>query len=1085
METMPATRRQSHEPRARALGAVRAIVATALLLSASAGLALPADRAISQYVRKSWTVRDGLPHGTVRGIAQSADGYLWLATYEGIVRFNGERFQLYDRDNATALENNSILTITRSRDDTLWIGTAAGTIRGRNGTFRKLVVPGVRDELINAIEESPDGTIWIASWGGLTRVSNGRAERLHLPLPDDLINALATGADGSLWIAMAKGGLARYRDGHVTRFAISDGLASDTVVALLGEGADGALLGTAAGLQRIAGGKISRVAGIPDDQITALRRDRDGNVWVGTYSSGLFRITGSRVASYGIADGLLNPTVRAIFEDDEGNLWIGSNRGLEMLRAGAFVNWTEREGLGNDFTRAIYEDREGTLWVGTADGLGRWNGTSWEKVSDPRLAGEYVLAIEQGHDGTHWFGTSHGLYRVAHGRTDLLTTADGLSSNGIRAIHDDRLGNLWVATDYGVNRIPPDGSIESFAGHGGLGPEYAIAIAETPDGRIWVATGAGLGEFDGMEFKRHTTTNELPLNRLFALYVDDDGVLWVGTDGDGLIRLKNGSAKRFTVRDGLPYDKIQSITGDTTGGLWIGTSRGAFRLLRSEFESIASGKLARLTPEAYDEGDGLGSRQCNGSGSPAAFRSRDGRIWFATANGISAHSTHSSPATKSRRPVIESVSVNGLPVDLRALDSLPPGTERIEFEFSGLAYASPDRLRFRYRLVGYDQEWIASDRRSASYTNLSAGAYRFVLASSLDGRSWRTTELPLTLRPRLWESPWFVALCIAALAALLVSTHLVRLRLAKSRARLLETLVEDRTRQISREKARTERALQDAEEARREAEHHERMAEIALAEAEDANRAKSTFLATTSHELRTPLNAIIGFSDILLAHSSERLEPRFVRFLQNIHSSGEHLLGIINNILDLSKIEAGQMELLPEAIPVRDTIHGICMVMKGVTTLRRITIDVQIPDAIPAIEVDPTIFKQIVYNLVSNAVKFSPDGSKVTIAARLVVLGEEGSREEAVAIEVIDRGVGIDPKDHVEIFREFRQLFGTHQRPQGTGLGLALVKRFVEMHRGTIRVESAPGAGSTFVVTLPCRHDPPTPGEAAVDLASS
>jgi len=1075
METNPATTQSSPAPHARASALARAIGAALLLLWTTTAAALPADRSISQYVRKSWTVRDGLPHGTVRGVAQTADGYLWLATYEGIVRFNGESFRLYAHEDAAALGNNSVLTIYHSRNDTLWLGTAAGTITMRDGVFQKLAVPGTRDEMVNAIEETPDGTIWIASWGGLTRVVDGHAVGRKSARPDDLLNGRASGGDGSLWSATAKGGLARVRDGNVTIFDAAGGLLSDTVIALLAEGNDGVLIGTAAGLQRIEGGKLSRVEGIPDDQITALRRDRDGNVWVGTYSSGLFRISDGRVTAYGIADGLLNPTVRAICEDDEGNLWVGSNRGLEMLRAGAFVNWTGREGLGNDFTRAVYEDRDGTLWVGTAEGLGRWNGTSWEKAGDPRLAEEYVLAIEQGHDGRHWFGTSHGLYRVANGRTELLTTADGLSSNGIRALHDDRNGNLWVATDYGVNRVLPNGSIESYAGRGGLGSDYARAVAERPDGRVWVATGAGLGEFDGKVFKLHSAPDNFPSNRLFAMHADDDGTLWVGTDGDGLVRLRNGETKLFTTREGLPYDKIQSITDDASGGLWIGTSRGAFRLMRTELEAVASGRLSRLTPTAFDEGDGLGSRQCNGSGDPAAFRSRDGRVWFATANGLSALSTASLPGSGSRRPVIESVSVNGAAVDLRTLTALPPGTERIEFEFTGLAYGAPDRTRFRYQLVGYDERPVSSDRRSVSYTNLPAGPYRFVLASSRDGKSWQSTELPFSLRPRLWESPWFIVLGVAVVAALLGSMHVVRLHLARKRATLLEKLVDERTREISREKARTEHALQEAEEAKREAEGPGKRTGLALAQAEDANRAKSTFLANMSHELRTPLNAIIGFSDILIAQTGGQFEPRFVRFLHNIHSSGEYLLGIINNILDLSKIEAGQMELLPETIPVRDTIQGICMVMRGVTTLRRITIDVQIPDDLPTIEADPTIFKQIVYNLVSNAVKFSAERSTVTIATRLVESSEGASAEQAIEIRVIDRGSGIDAEDPDHVFRELHQVFGTRQRPQGTGLGLALVKRFVEMHRGSIRVESALGAGSTFVVVLPCRHEPPVP----------
>src|SRR6185369_4637267 len=246
-------------------------------------------------------------------------------------------------------------------------------------------------------------------------------------------------------------------------------------------------------------------------------------------------------------------------------------------------------------------------------------------------------------------------------------------------------------------------------------------------------------------------------------------------------------------------------------------------------------------------------------------------------------------------------------------------------------------------------------------------------------------------------------------------------------------------------------------------ERHERLTEEALAQAEDANRAKSIFLAATSHELRTPLNAIIGFSDILIGHVSGKLEERYSRFLQNIHDSGQYLLGIINNILDLSKVEAGKMDLQPETIVLREVVNGICAVMKGVTTLRKITVDIDIPNDLPIIEADQTMIKQILYNLMSNAVKFSPERSTVIVSARPLAPSDTEFDEDAIEISVRDQGIGIDSADHELIFQEFRQAHGTRGRPEGTGLGLALVKRFVEMHRGSIHVESERGKGSTFL----------------------
>ncbi|HYC62403.1 MAG TPA: two-component regulator propeller domain-containing protein [Thermoanaerobaculia bacterium] len=1044
-----------------------------LLLAADLS-ALPADRAVRQYVRRSWTVEQGLPHGTVRGFAQTADGYLWLATYEGLVRFNGEKFRILDKSASPAVLSNSIVTLLGMRDDTLWLGTLAGLMRYRNGAFETISMEGGSD-IVNALAASPDGTVWVGTARGrllnISAVRGGaRAVPVAVPLPRTPITALAATAN-AIWIGTS-GGLSRYRDGKLDTWTTANGLSSDTIVTLAADLDDALLVGTSTGLDRIAAnGAITHIDGLPADQITALRRDSDRNLWIGTYSNGIFRSSASGVEPYAMADGLLNPTVRSIFEDDEGSLWIGTNGGAEQLRAGAFVNWSERDGLSDAVARVLFEDRDGALWVGTANSLSRWNGKAFEKIDDARLTG--ILSIAQSRDGTYWFGTSKGVYRQSRGVMTHLTTAEGLSNNTIRDIHEDLRGDVWIATDFGLNRLRANGAIESFAGRGGLGTDYAMAIAETRQGRIWVATGGGLAEFDGSAFRLHSAPRELPSNRLFALHADDDGTVWIATDGDGLVRYRDGSSKVITTRDGLPTDKILSLVDDTHGNLWFGTVRGAFRVSKRELSAAADAK-SRLNITLFDENDGLGSRQCNGVANPAALRTRDGRIWFATANGVSAVTNVRPRPMPARKPVIERVSINGRDVAPSAMRSIPPDATRIEFEFSGLTFITPERLRFRYRLDEYDQDWSETDtnRRLVSYTNLPAGEYRFILASSRDGITWRETSLPLQLRPHFYETKWFIALAILAVAALLFITHSIRLHLTRERAKHLEQVVEDRTREISEEKARTELALQAAEAATLEAERHERLTERALAQAEDANRAKSIFLAATSHELRTPLNAIIGFSEILLSNTSKQSDPRQERFLHNIHSSGQYLLGIINNILDLSKIEAGRMDIHPESFFLRQEVGGICAVMKGVTTLRKITIEVDIPKDL-AVEADPTMIKQIVYNLMSNAVKFSPDRSTITVSAQRVSDADGPAGPDAVAIRVSDPGAGIDPKDHQIIFQEFRQAEGSRgERPQGTGLGLALVRRFVELHRGSIRVESELGKGSTFIVVFPRTQRP-------------
>jgi len=1052
---------------------LRFVAAALFALLAAAGelFALPADRAVSQYVRRAWTVEQGLPHGTVRGVEQTADGYLWLATYEGLVRFNGEEFRIFDQTNTAGMFSSSIRMLCRTADDTLWLGTAEGLMRYHNGRMAAVNLPG-GPEIIDALAASPDGTIWVGTARGrIVRVVRGRAEEVRLPLPPSPITAL-TATGGAMWIGTSAG-LVRFRDGAVDSWTTARGLSNDRIVTLAADGDDAVLIGTATGLDRIDHDVITHVGGLPADQVTALRRDRDGNLWIGTYSNGLMRMSGDRLTTYSIGDGLLNPTVRAIFEDDEGSIWIGSNGGLEQLRGGAFVTWNKREGLDDPFVRAVFEDRDGLLWVGSANGLYQLRDGAWRKFGDPRLT--RILSLAQGRDGSRWFGTSNGVYHD----TKLFTTNDGLSNNTIRDIHEDRRGDVWLATDFGVNRIRPDGTVESFAGRGGLGTEYAMEIAETPDGRVWAATGAGLAEFDGGRFKLHSAPHDFPSNRLFAIATDADGdnTVWVATDGNGVVRFRNGRASAITTVHGLPSDKIVSLVDDGKGHIWFGTVRGAFAVRKRDLNAVADGKAKRVAAQSFDENDGMGSRQCNGAANPSALRTRDGRIWIATANGVSALANGRPAPLPVRTPVVERVTINGKPATAQVLRSVPPGTERIEFEFTGMTFVTPERMRFRYRLEGYDAAWVdAAAKRVASYTNLPAGEYRFIVSSSRDGETWRAASLPFTLQPHFYETRWFIALCGLAVIALLLIVHSMRLHFSRERARLLQKLVDERTRQIVEEKERTEAALRlaeaarfEAESAKREAERHERLTEEALAQAEDANRAKSIFLAATSHELRTPLNAIIGFSDILIGHVSGKLEERYSRFLQNIHDSGQYLLGIINNILDLSKVEAGKMDLQPETIVLREVVNGICAVMKGVTTLRKITVQVEIPNDLPMIEADQTMVKQILYNLMSNAVKFSPERSTIVVAARPLSPEESTIDEAAIEISVRDNGIGINAEDHELIFQEFRQAHGSRGRPEGTGLGLALVRRFVNLHRGTIRVDSERGRGSTFFVVLPCR----------------
>ena len=1075
-----------------------ALIAVAMLTAQLAGDELPGTaRRASQYIHSSWTLDDGLPHSTVRAITQSADGNLWVGTYEGLARFNGFGFRVISRSTSPAIPNNSVIALLRGRDGALWIGTNHGLARMDGETITTIDgAEGAEGPSIQAIAESADGTLWAATNGsGLLRVSGGRVTRFGAAegFGSEILSSLAIGHDGAVWAGTNGGGLVRVSRGTVTTISTAEGLGNDVVLSLVMARDGGLWIGCAQGLFLLRDVKISGPGGrapLAADSVSALLEDLSGTLWIGTYSRGLFRYDRKRdeLARYDARPGLLDESVRTIFEDVEGGLWLGTNGGLERLDAGAVVSYTTSEGLTNDYVRSVLETRDGAMWIGTAGGLARLRDGRFTifDVSDG-LAASYVFSLAEGRDGTLWIGTPGGLSRARGDRFEtVLTTKEGLSNNSVRAIHEGRDGTLWLGTDLGLNAWR-GGVVTTFGAADGLGSDYVMGLAEGADGTMWVATdGGGVASIGGGTTRRWSVREGMSSDHILSIAIDTEGVVWAGSDGEGLNRIDRDGVSVFTTKHGLEHDKILQILDDGAGRLWLGSTRGIFAVSKAELAEVKSGRRSEVGARVLGRSDGMASLQCNGASQPSSWRSRDGRLWFATAGGLSTLDPAAlAPVVDRPLPlVVEELLADGVPMAVRERFDVAPGTSRLEVRWAATSLRDPQRIHYRYRLEGYDPDWVAADGgRSAIYTHVPPGRYAFRVAARL-GQSGPWTEAPaigVVFAARFWETRWFLALTIALVAAFIFAAHRARLRGLRNRERLLSGLVEERTQTIVEEQRKTKEALAEAEEARRVAERHERIVEEALVEAdaarreaerngqllgdalaaaEEANRAKSVFLATTSHELRTPLNAIIGFADILLARLPEPAPPKHRSFLQNIQQSGVYLLGIINNILDLSKVEAGKLEFYPEPISVEDTVDGIREVMRGVTGPRGIAFDVDLPPALPLVDADPLQFKQILYNLVSNAVKFSPNGARVLVSARQV--------GDALELRVRDEGIGIAAGDREAIFEEFRQVLGAqHKRPQGTGLGLALVARFVEMHGGEVAVESEVGKGSTFVVTLP------------------
>ena len=757
---------------------------------------------LGQLSRRAWQTETGLPQNTVHSIAQTRDGYVWVATEEGVARFDGAGFRVFDKQNTPELRSNDVRSLLATRGGELWVCTGAGVARLREGAWTLYTTEQglAGDDVLNAFE-SRDGAVWLATSTGLSRFLEGSFSNFtsREGLAGDAVQVVFEDADGAVWVGTAEG-LGKFKDGKFEGVALGEGLEGVGVNALARDASGRLWVGTTEGLFAYEGGRFKTYTtkdGLPNDRVISLGADREGSLWVGT-ASGLARFREGSFSSFNAADdALARAIILSVYEDAEGSVWIGTESGgLHQLRDKKFTTYTTREGLSNDVVKAIYETRAGDVWVGTYGGgldLLR-DGRVTTYTTKDGLVSDVVLALYGDAEGSLWVGTPDGLCRFRNGKFDTYTSADGLPNDFVRSIYSDSKGDLWVGTRGGLARMR-EGSFETFTTREGLPNNFVGTIYEDARGRLWVGTLGGLAVYESGRFKSYTTKDGLSDNVVISLYGDARGRLWVGTNGGGLNLLEGERFRVFTTRDGLPNDTVYRILGDDEGRLWMSCNKGVFSLAVSELEEFADGRVHTLSPIVYGTADGMQTRECSGGGHPSAWRDQQGRMWFSTIKGVAMIDPRG--LTRNEQPppvVIEQALFDGEQKISEASGAravLPPGTSRFDFHYAGLSFVAPEKVRYRYKLEGFDKDWVeGGDRRAAYYTNLSAGDYRFLVIACNNDGVWSQTPaaFAFTLRPHFYRTYWFYTLCVAGLA--LVAWQLYALRLRQMRARFAAVLQE-------------------------------------------------------------------------------------------------------------------------------------------------------------------------------------------------------------------------------------------------------------------------------------------------------
>jgi ligand-binding sensor domain-containing protein len=779
--TIPVTRGR-HARLAGRLARRSLPLALALLAAASAS-ALDPRAALTQFGLEVWQSRQGLFPSSVSALAQTKDGYLWIGTEEGLVRFDGVRFRVFDRHNTPALARQAITCLEAARDGSLWIGTfGGGLLRLKRGRFTSWTIhQGLPEDAVTALAEEGDGTLWIGTVSqGVARMRAGAL----LPPPPALgsseVRALYRDAEGAMWIG-TRSGVERVVGGHVSIWTTREGLSSDQVTALTGDASGAIWIATRSGLNRYRAGRLRAFGpgnGLTAEDLAALTVDRDGNLWVGSAGGGIYRFAAGRFSSLSRKAGLAGNDVHALLEDRDGNLWVGCSGGLSRLRPGPFLVTSTAEGLSDDDVRPILEDRGGTLWVGTAGGgLNAFRGGAWRALSArDGLLSDRISSLYEDRRGTLWIGTSRGLDRYERGRLTGYTTRDGLSHNVVMAITSDSSGSLWVGTAGGLDRLD-GGRFTAYGRREGLTSERISSLAAAPDGSLWVGTmGGGVHRIVA---GRVVPVTQGRLDRAFvtALLSEPDGTLWVGTSGDGLFRWKSGRWSEFTSADGLFDDVVLTVLDDGRGYLWSTSRRGVWRVPKAELERFAAGDRRRIRSQSYDATDGLKESECSGGFQPASLKARDGRLYFATVKGLAVvDPARLAPSEPPPRVLVEETVVDDTVIPAGALTGLPPAPDRIEFHYTAFALV-PERVRFRFKLEGYDRDWIdAGSGRVATYTNLPPGSYRFLVqAENRDGAAGQA-GVALSLSPRFYAAPWLVGLVGVAFLSAAAYAHRARVR---------------------------------------------------------------------------------------------------------------------------------------------------------------------------------------------------------------------------------------------------------------------------------------------------------------------